>query len=1563
MIQNGLESVSSNVAVQNKEYEYNDVFKATLDYYDGDLLATSTITKKYLLRNEKGKYIEKTPDDLHNRLASEFARIEKKMNPSLNEAEYFRKVRNLLHRFKKISAQGSPMSAIGNPYQLQSASNCFHPDTLVLTTDGYKPIKDIDIGDKVLTHKKRWRKVVNKLVSQYSGDLVGLTSRWGTKILCTPNHKFWSQSKEQEEWGKEEFSWNESQYLRTGDYIAIASAEDPEEDFIFDLSTLSGIKVDGDWIKRDANDTGSPIKRFVKFSKLARFLGLWLGDGCVFTKNKEDDVLDGISFTFGVEETAIHQYVVSAGKEIFGVEPSIFKEHTDKRGRSWVQIRFDSRTLGSFFNSICGRGYAGKRIPKEAFSKIGHDHLNQLLIGLIESDGLVTEAGQMRITMANYGLVRDIFAVCRILNYPVGYSESYRKTNWGECEIAYVSFGTGSPLVKYIQKHYNDSRIRDNSDPRTAVFQKNIGNQLGISLKSKHMIPYSGEVINLSVEEDQSYNVFGLVCKNCFVVSSPTDSIAGVFKTGYEIAEIQKRRGGTGCDLSNLRPIGVRVNNAAVTSTGTPTFSDFYSHITRMIGQGGRSGAQMLTLSIKHPDAQAFAKMKHDMTKVTGANVSLMITDEFMEALEKDTVFTQQWPVDVPLSEAKMTKEIRARDLWDVIVDSAWRTAEPGLLMIDNYCNNLPADFYPGYKSTSTNPCQPGYATLLTPKGIRTFDDVEIGSVIWSGKQWTTITNKVMTGIKSVYKYRTSMGEFIGTENHRILSNGERIEVADAETIDIALGTCQLNEKINIQDVMDGLVVGDGTVHKASNNLMLLNLGEGDEEYLNSEISHLLLKERDKIMTGGLYYEIKTTIIPNELPRTYERIVPERFFTGSEATKRGFLRGLFSANGSVAKNGRVRLKQSSFELVSQVQLMLSSIGINSYIVTHKPREIQFKNGLYTPKVSYDLNILSDRFKFVELIGFIHHRKNDSISGKLSGISKTTSNIKNVEFLEETNVYDITVEAEEHTYWTGGCLVSNCSEILLSPYDSCRLISNNLFGWVKEPFTKNARFDFDEYYEDTKLAQRISDGLVELELEIVQKVINKATEESEKELWQKIYNAGFYGRRTGLGTHALADMFLSLGLKYDTDEAIQFADKVYLTHKNASYDSSIEMAMERGPFPIWDWKYDEKCLFIQRLDKDRQEMIKKHGRRNISNLTGAPTGSVSIASQTSSGIEPVFRWVYDRFMKITYSDAAFPVDRTDSMGDKWTKFRVLHPAVKTYFDMNNIKCPVNDGRDFTQSLETANEILQKSLPECFVTSDQIDYMKGVELQGVITNHTDHGISKTINLPKGTTKEQVNEVYIKAHALGIKGVTVYVDGSRDGVLVTTSEKKEEKKVSLRPEKITDSHAPKRPEALPAEIHHVKVKGQDWAVVVGLMLGKPFEVFAGQGLVLPKSKEIEYSEIKRNGPKKYTLSIKIKDNGIEEIADIREIYDTPEQRTITRGVCRDLRHGIPLEFIVRDLQDYEGGFMTDYVLVLARVLKKYAKKPELIAKVCPECGGKEFEMRDGCIYCCACGTGKCQ
>ena len=374
-------------------------------------------------------------------------------------------------------------------------------------------------------------------------------------------------------------------------------------------------------------------------------------------------------------------------------------------------------------------------------------------------------------------------------------------------------------------------------------------------------------------------------------------------------------------------------------------------------------------------------------------------------------------------------------ELWERI--KAGGTGEPGV-------------FFTNDKDWGINPCQPGFATVLTPMGIITFDELEIGDVIWSGKRWTRVINKASTGVKPVYEYRTRSGSFIGTENHRVVCRGIKTEVKDADQIDICVGSDWQNKAIdhelNARYVIDGLVLGDGTVHKASNNLVLLNIGKKDQDLLSSEVRSFILEERKGI--GPSVWEVSTSIECNELPKTFERKIPERYKQALPSQLISFLRGLYSANGSICGN-RVTLKASSFNVIQGVQEMLSSIGIKSYYTVNKPHDVEFKNGTYTCRESYDLNISTDRAIFRKLIGFIQKDKSkrlDELCLRLESSSdsgQVSSDIRDRIYLGDHPVYDITVEAEEHTYWTGGVLVSNCAEISLRSNQFCNLSTVNV----------------------------------------------------------------------------------------------------------------------------------------------------------------------------------------------------------------------------------------------------------------------------------------------------------------------------------------------------------------------------------------------------------------------------------------------------------------------------------------------------------------------------------------
>jgi len=719
---------------------------------------------------------------------------------------------------------------------------------------------------------------------------------------------------------------------------------------------------------------------------------------------------------------------------------------------------------------------------------------------------------------------------------------------------------------------------------------------------------------------------------NCFVVQSPTDTISSIVEQGKDMANIMKRRGGVGIDITPLRPEASHVNNAARTSTGAWSFADYYSYICRMIGQDGRRGALMISIDVRHPDVFKFAMMKKDLAKVTGANVSIKISDEFMEAVRDDGEFTLQWPVDS--AKPTVTNTIKAKELWAVIIDSVHASAEPGLLMWDTMLRTLPAQCYAdvGFNHVTTNPC--------------------------------------------------------------------------------------------------------------------------------------------------------------------------------------------------------------------------------------------------------------------------------------------------------------------------------GEIILSPEDACRLLAMNLTGFVTNKFSDKAKFNFKLFKEKARLAQRMMDDIVDLELERVEDIINTVSDPAEKKLWKKIYKRGHEGRRTGLGTFGLADAMAQMCIRYDSEEALKFADKVYKTLRNASYEESVNMAKERGSFPVWDWNKEKDNVFLKDLAPELYKDISKYGRRNISNLTNAPTGSLAIvAGNLSSGVEPVFRFYYTRRKKLNHGDVSAKVDFIDQLGDKWQEFKVFHKNAQDWIEMN---------------VEDWDGQSMPELPEYFVSSDQIDWENRVRLQGVIQKYIDHSISSTINLPSDVSKETVSELYLKAWKEGLKGVTIYVDGSRSGVLVSSNTPKDSKG---RPTKIARTHAPKRPPVVPCDIYHGKVQGEPWTIVVGLLDGEPYELFGGPTAEADIPKSAKTGFMRKIGVAKdrnrYDLSYFHYNNEVE-VPDVGNIFANKTYSTATRLLSLSLRHGAPVQHIVEQLGKDESQELFSLSSILRRALKKYIEDGTIVSGVkegCEKCGSLNLRYQEGCPVCLDCGFTKCK
>jgi ribonucleoside-diphosphate reductase alpha chain len=536
----------------------------------------------------------------------------------------------------------------------------------------------------------------------------------------------------------------------------------------------------------------------------------------------------------------------------------------------------------------------------------------------------------------------------------------------------------------------------------------------------------------------------------------------------------------------------------------------------------------------------------------------------------------------------------------------------------------------------------------------------------------------------------------------------------------------------------------------------------------------------------------------------------------------------------------------------------------------------------------------------------------------------------------------------------------CSELPLSAHDSCRLLLLNLLSYVKKPYTDKASFDFTLFADHVIKAQRLMDDLVDLELEAIDRILLKiesdpepaVDKDRELALWRNVREACSNGRRTGTGITALGDALAALGQTYGDEQSIATTEAIYKSMAVHAHASSVTMAYQRGAFPAWEPDRYESNLFAKRLAEASSDLVndgfKRYGRRNIALTTTAPAGSVSTLTQTTSGIEPAYLLHYKRRKKLRESEIleGARVDHVDALGDKWQEYDVYHHGLKKWMDANP---------DTPVGMSPYHE----------ATSGDVDWIASVDLLAAAQKWTEHSISKTINLPKEATVELVSEVYMRAWKMGIKGVTVYRDGCRDGVLVSADEKHKD---ATSPT-ITERHAPKRPKLLECDIQRATVKGEKYLVLVGLMDGKPYELFAGLSDKLEVPKRFEKGRLLKNGKNKdglstYNLSIDLGDDDQLVVKDVATMFDNATYATFTRMVSLSLRHGTPVQFVCEQMSKSTDEDMQSFAKVISRVLKKYIPDGTAPAseKACLACGSSSVAYQQGCVTCLSCGSSKC-
>lgn len=1100
--------------------------KNVIDYFKGDELAANVWLSKYALRDKEGNLKENTPDDMHKRLATEFARIEQKYPNSMSYEEIY----NLLKDFKYIIPGGSILFSLGNPYTYSSLGNCFSYNTNIITNEGIKKIGDLVNTSPILfSTNGKWIK--SEVKSFGKQKIVKLVLRRNNieKIIETTKDHIWFAQK-----------------YRSDNYHKFKT-EDLKQKYILKYN----------FSKNYHSYIPSPF---------GVSHGFYTGDGSKFGNNR----------------IAKRVKLCKYDKELL----SYFTPYP-------YTIQKNGINIGGLPNYF-------KNLPdlNENVS-----YLYGWLAGYFAADGCIDSRGSVLISSVDKNkleYVKNLCAVLGIGTYPIRSQNRISNLTNRESTIYNIGIMSSTLNSNFFIKEKQKNRFKANT-------KKDYWRVQDIIYTNNEE-----EVYCAIVPEEHSFTLEdNILTHNCFVIGNQADSYGGILTIDREQVELMKRRGGVGHDISHLRPKDSHVSNSAKSSTGAVSFMERFSHSTREVAQDGRRGALMLTINVLHPDIEDFIVAKDDLTKITGANISVKITDDFMYAVKENR--------DIELKfNNKVYKVVNAKKLWNKIIHQAWKSAEPGLLFWDRIISESPADCYEQFQTISTNPC--------------------------------------------------------------------------------------------------------------------------------------------------------------------------------------------------------------------------------------------------------------------------------------------------------------------------------GEIPLSAYDSCRLMSINLYSMVDDPFTKEAKFNFHRLRSITRDAQRLMDDIIDLEEERILQILDKINKDPEPNeiksvelnLWKRILKALKEGRRTGLSGIGLADCIAALGLKFDSDEAIKIAGDIYYNIGMSSYDSSVMMAKERGCFPLWNYELEKNNPFIKRIECDLWENYREFGRRNISTLTIPPSGSISILAGISSGIEPIFALYYNRKRKLDKGNPKTTF--IDASGDSWEEYKVYHPKYKECLDLMP---QVLQGEPLRTPYDRA-------------TSHDIDPIQRIKLQAAIQPFIDHSISSTLNLSKETTEEEISNIYMAAWENGLKGCTVYREGSRDGVLTIPTNNEDTK--------IKYHDAPKRPKVLDAELHVVTVKGIKYAIIVGLLNGQPYEIFAWETI-----QDKDFSSFHGKVIKVKKGNYKFMSHAFT-IEDLQLASEYREEIALTILTSMLMRHGAKLEFIIKTI-DKIPMEITAFGKAVIRVIKKYIKDGTIVkGNICPECNNDSLIYENGCVTCTQCGYSKC-
>lgn len=1199
-----------------------------LEYFDGDTLAADVWSNKYAITSPTGEKEEQTPDDMHRRMARAFAKADSMYEDNRASvkglSDYGRNrlwlnedlIYEMFKDFKYIVPQGSIMSQLGNPYSVGSLSNCFSGDVLVLTRQGWKPIRTLEGRSvEIMTKGGKWVFAPFKNYGRQNTMRVTLTNGLRKKVLYATQDHRWAIFKKSKKDSISEVKTTLK--LNTGDILYSTYGKGRSKLTLSPMGISHGICYGDGHTVKGANNANN-----ITLCADSRSLGKYFA-GCFVSSDES---------------------LCEGGSDFYGSLPNYYRE-----------------------------------LPSINENK---SYLYGWLSGYFAADGHIDKRGAAMICSKSEEDILFVMDVCGVLGIGCTNVTSQTVTSnlTNEEHTMYKCFIRKNHLKEdffLLDKHRSNFNKSKKEPNRWKVD------------KVEHTDIYQ-DVYCAEVPETESFVIEGnILSMNCFVLGQPEDSYGGICQKDEEMVQLMKRRGGVGIDLSSLRPNDTTVKNAARTSTGAASFMHRYSNSTREVAQSGRRGALMLSMDIRHPDVMEFIVAKQDLTKVTGANVSVMLRDDFMTAVKQDRDYVLRFPCendfDLDAGDSMLKnhpyntliteknskgdvgyfKKIRARDYWKAIVECAWKSAEPGIMFIDRHWAYSPDGVYPRYKGVTTNPC--------------------------------------------------------------------------------------------------------------------------------------------------------------------------------------------------------------------------------------------------------------------------------------------------------------------------------SEIFMQMYDACRLIAKNMYSFVINPFSSDAYIDYELLYVMSYEQQWLGDLLVDLEIMHIDRIINKIASDpepddvkrTELELWVKVRAEAKAGRRTGSGPTGYGDMLAALGLKYDSDEALVTLDKVAKTVFQGEWDASIDLAILRGPFEGWDSKLEFRIDketstlygnndFYKMMTEEFPDIVQrmmKYGRRNVSLSTAAPTGSTSLLSQVSSGIEPVWSVFHIRRKKINPNEKGVRVDFVDQNGDSWQEYPVLHPKFKDWVFMQYQHRYLQGYTGDTPLIEslTKEEVQEwyERSPWYGSTANDISWPQRVEVQGVLQRYITHSISSTVNIPNSATVGDVAEIYEAAWSAGVKGITVYRDGCRTGVLVSDEPQDTSTKLS-------DNDAPRRPNSLPCKVMRFQNNYEKWVAFIGLFDDRPYEIFTGALDSFPVPNKVDEGRIVKGTHPKLgkTYDFHYSVDGQEFIIKGLSQAFNKEYWNYAKLISSMLRHGMPVFYVAQTVENM--SFNQDHINVwkygVVRALKKFIADGTIIKAKCLSCDGENVIFEEGCSKCLDCGSSKC-